>query len=242
MKTDQVGGALALVMVLLIAQAPWLDLQAGNASLGKVTPQGPAELNRVALLAESSVFSGDTVTTAAEGWALVFLAKGDRVQVGPASEVRLIEAAGVVVASLERGSLQAQNGGAQSLMVQARGLLVNPAGGARYHVALVENGVVVSADQGTVNVQGTNRSYTVSAGQAMRFEVTAAPQAPAGAGSGGSGIAPGAAAGIAAAIAVGATLAIAIPVYNNQKDDIRDACQAALRALSPSAAIPSQCR
>ncbi len=208
---------------------------AANVALGKVVPRGPADLNGTRLALETTVYSGDTVTTPAEGLALVLLSKGDQVHVGPTSEVRLTDTESGILATLEQGAVLARSGGGQTISVRARGLLVNPQSPAWYGVALPENAVVVSAEQGAVTVRGTNQSYEVPAGKAIRFEVAPGPQAPAGAGAG-AGMGPGAAAAIGVAISVGVAVPIGWLIADKLADDARrEACIEAIKAVSPTA-------
>lgn len=217
MKNKQVRMVLAIGMALCLAQAPLQASVAEKVPLGKVVPQGPAELNQTPLLAESTVYTGDIVSTGAQGQALVFLGERGQVQVGPASEVRLTETEKATLATLERGTLRARSGRAKSLLVWAHGLLITPQGPARYHVALTEKGTVVSTEQGTVRVQGDGETYTVAAGEAMQFEVALAPE-PVGAGVT-NGLSPRAKILIGLAVA-GGVAAIAIPLALREEEEV----------------------
>lgn len=232
MKPKKTRTALAVLMMVGLAQMPWAEVVAENAALGKVLPRRAAELNQTPLVAETTLYGGDTVVTRADGLALIYLSRGDQVHVGPASEVRVLEADGTVLVSLERGRLLARVENEESFLVRARGLLVRPAAEARYQVALAENGVVVASEQGQVSVQGANRAYTVPEGQAMRFEVTTASAVPTGAASGGQGIGPGAAAAIAVAISVGIAIPVAWLIADKRAEE---ACEDAINAISPGA-------
>lgn len=160
--------------------------------------------------------------------------KNNQVHVGPGSEVRLTAAEGVTLASLQRGTLRVRNGDGETLLVEARGLLIAPEGTARYHVGLAKKGIVVSTEQGVVRVQGTSGSYTVPAGKAMQFDVAAAPQGPVGVG--GNSIGPVATAAIAIGVSLGWDLPVAWAVAN---DEAEKACEEAIRAVSPPAPTTS---
>ncbi|MFQ5926884.1 MAG: hypothetical protein ACE5MH_05555 [Terriglobia bacterium] len=210
---------------------PVLGVAAGNPPLGKVVPRGPADLNGTRLVLETTLYAGDTITIPADGLALVLLPQGDQLHVGPASEVQVTDTEGGLLATLARGVLLARSGSGQLIAVRARGLRVQPQAAARYEVALVEKAVVVSTEEGVVNVQASNGSYTVPAGQAMRFEVTDGPQAPAGAG---AGTGTRKAVVIAVAISLGVAIPLAILIADDEADEARrDACITALRAISP---------
>jgi len=235
MKSEQARAVLATLLALLLTPMSLLDVVAANVALGKVVPRGPADLNGTRLALETTVYSGDTLTTPADGLALILLSKGDQLHVGPTSEVQVTYTEAGILATLALGALMARSGSGQSISVRARGLLVSPQTAAWYTVALTENAVVVSADQGTVTVQGTNQSYTVPAGKATRFEVADASQAPAGAGAG-AGIGSGAAAAIGIAISVGVAVPIGWLIADKLADDARrQACIEAIKAVSPTA-------
>lgn len=227
--------AVAVVLAGLMACYPVLGVAADNLALGKVVPRGSAQLNGTRLALETTLYAGDTITTPADGLALVLLPQGDQLHVGPASAVRATDTAGTLLVSLERGALLARSGSGQTIAVRARGLIVNPQAAARYAVALTENAVVVSAEQGVVTVQGTAQTYTVPAGKTMRFEVADGPQAPAGAGA--SGLGPGTAAIVAIIISVGAAIPIGFVIADELADDARkDACEQVKSQVSPASA------
>lgn len=237
MKQETARRFLAMGLVLAVIWAPGLSLQAGTASLGKVVPRGAAELNRTQLEAEATLYSGDTVSTPAEGLALILLPRGSQIHLGPSSAVEVRAAEGGVVAGLAQGSVLARSESGQTVSVWAANLQVSPqAPGTLYQVALADSGAVVSAERGTVLVAAANRTVAVAAGETRRFEAADSGQAPVGAGAGGMSTAT------ATGIAVGISLGIAIPVgwivSNKLADDARkDACAEAIRSVS--AALPT---
>lgn len=232
-------GGLGLLLAGLLVGSPAMNLAASSLPLGKVIPRGAADLNGTRLDRDATVYLGDLLATAADGLAAVLFAKGDQLHVGPASEVRVITAEGVVVASLARGAVLARSGGGQTIAVRARGLLVRPQGAARYEVALADNAVLVASAEGAVTVQGINQAMTVPAGKAMRFELAPGLQAPAGAGAG-AGIGPAMAAWIGVAAAGGA-LAVGWVVANElAKDARREACQQIKSQVSGASGITCQ--
>lgn len=235
MRQGKLGPGLALAVAVLMVGLPGVSVEAENVSLGRVVPRGAAELNQTRLVAEATVYAGDTVRTPAEGLALVLLPQGSQLHVGPASAVELAAAPAGVVAGLARGTVLARSQPAQKVSVWAANLLVSPQSPeALYQVALTEAGAVVAVERGTVSVAGTNRTVTVPAGQAMRFDTAEGPQASAGAGA-------GVGMSTMTALSVAITLGVAIPVgwvvSNKLAEDARqEGCEEAI--LSISAALP----
>lgn len=230
--------ALAVLVAVTIVGLPAFSVQAESVSLGRVVPRGAAELNQTQLVAEATVYAGDAVTTPAGGLALLLLAQGSQVHVGPASAVRFQAAAAGVRAELERGSLLARSQPGEKVSVSAASLLVSPESpAALYQVALTDSGIIVAAERGAVSVAGTNRTVTVPEGQARRFEVAEGPQAPAGAGAG-VGMSTGTATALSVAISLGVSIPLGWVVANKLADDARqEGCQEAI--LSVSAALPT---
>lgn len=173
--------ALSVVMASLLAWFPPLALP-GNVPLGKALSQGDAELNGTRLQLETTVYSGDTLTTADAGLAVVFFSQGDQLHLGPASQVQVAQTDGNLVADLARGAVLARSGIGQTVSVRARGLTVNPEAPTRYEVVVQEKAVVVAARQAAVTVRDATQTFTVAAGNAMRFELAADQPPPAGTG------------------------------------------------------------
>ncbi|MBI4466558.1 MAG: hypothetical protein HY656_03915 [Acidobacteria bacterium] len=211
---------LAVGLAVLITLAPGLNLVGGNISLGTVRPQGAAELNRTPLRAESTVYSGDTISTPGENLAVVQLPQGSQIYVGPTSTVRVEAADAGVWAGLVRGTLLARSRPGEKVSVWAANLLVSPdTPGALYQVELVSSGAVVAARRGAVKVEGANRTVTVPAGKSLRFEVADSSQAPAGAGAG-AGLSAAAKAIIVIVVVAAVATAIAVPVALNDEQQV----------------------
>ena len=109
--------ALAVLVAVATVGLPGFSVQAENVSLGRVVPRGPAELNQTRLVAEATVYAGDAVATPVGGLALLLLAQGSQIHVGPASAVRINAAEAGVRADLERGSLLARSQPGQKVSV-----------------------------------------------------------------------------------------------------------------------------
>jgi hypothetical protein len=242
--------SVAIALMVLLAHVP---VMSAGAPIGKVVPgSGASSLNGIDLKLETTVFSGDTVSTKANSIAFVQFAQGDQVQLGPASKATLREGAGNLVLSMESGMSLIRSGQARDVMVNAAGLVVRPQGPATYEIYLLGKEVVVSSRQGQVEVLGTNRSFTLSSGKAMKFEVAPSAQGPVGVGA--HNLAPIVAIVVATAISLAVAIPIAVVVADNRADDalaealrqlttaqtaltaqIRASCIAAIRAVSPTA-------
>jgi len=165
---------------------------------------------------------------------VVQLPLGDQIHVGPASSVTLNGSDQQVVVGLERGMTIVRSGQGQKIPVNALGLLVQPAGPALYTVTIQEGDVYVQSDEGSLEVQGTNKSVVVPAGKAMKFEL-AADTAAGRVGAGANSLTPGQAAAIVLAVSVGVTVGVVTPILLNKIDDAeRDACIRAIQAVSAS--------
>lgn len=239
MKAARVMVILAALLVLGLTSA-W----AASTPLGKAVPRsGSATLNGSTVTLETTIFSGDSLATPAEGLAVVQLPLGDQVHFGPATSATLLGDRSNLVVSLEKGMILARTGKGQQVAVNARGLVITPAGAGTYEVAISGKTILVAAREGAVEVSGTNQSFVVPSGKVMKFEATTATASLGKAGVGGKAIAPGAGAAIAIAVSVGASVPVGWAISNNLADDARDdaiaaasqACQEAIKAVSPAA-------
>lgn len=223
-----------IFLTLLLAYLPLLG---ANTPLGKVVPRlGNSLLNGTAVSLETTVFPGDMLTTEFNSLAVVQLSYGDQIHLGPASSLTVNGENQQVVANLERGMTIVRSGNGRQVSVSALGLLVEPTGLAKYTVTIHEGAVYVSSDEGSVEVRGTNESFVVPTGKAMKFEL-AASTAPGPVGAGARNISPGVAAAIAIGVSLGVSLPIAIVLADNAEDDAReDACNLIKSQISPASA------
>lgn len=236
----------------LLASLACLVLWAGDAPLGKIVPTlGDSQLNGTSLSLDTTVFSGDMVSTKATGLALVQLPQGDQIHVGPTTSLRVSSDGHQIVATLEEGVTIVRSGKAHDVSVNALGLVIRPQGVAAYNVA-IKNGVVyVASDEGSVEVLGSNKSMVVPSGKAMKIEIEATSTAQGlSKTTGAHGLTPGEAAVIA--IIPGATVGtigwIRAEQASNDADDAlaraadaqatADAACAAIHAISPSVPCP----
>jgi len=219
---------LAAFLAVALVSGPVSSLRASDAVLGRVIPRSSAQLNGITVFLESTVFSGDIVDTPPDSFAVFLLANGNQLQLGPASEVRLLQVEVGPLAVLERGAVLVRSDG-QAIAVQARGLLLSPQAAGRYEVAVTGNAVVVAATHSAVTVHAANRSFSVAAGKAMRFEVADGWQGPVGAKAAG-GVPRGLILGMS--IAAGAAGVLAGWLIANNRSQGR--CLQRVRAISPT--------
>lgn len=229
---SELRGTIAVMICLLLLQLP---VGGTNAPLGKVVPRaGSSLVNGVALHLETTLFSGDSVVTQSDGLALIFLSQGGQVHLGPETSATVSAGENELVVSLERGLTLARSGNTPLVSVNARGLLVRPVGLALYEVAIAGDAVLVSARTGSVQVVGSNKSFEVPAGKAMKFEL-AANTAPGRVGAGAHNITPETAVVIAVAASAGIALGVALPIALSQsEDDAQEICERIKKQISPS--------
>ncbi|HEV8383775.1 MAG TPA: hypothetical protein VGQ11_02810 [Candidatus Acidoferrales bacterium] len=154
------------------------------AAVAKMSTKGAAEVNGMATPAETSVFSGDRITTREKTAAALALAGGDQVFLPEQSAAQVRQADARVEVSLERGGLVVVSRGAQPVSVLAAGLRIVPGGAGIFEIAVRGNGVKVAARKGSAHVTASNRSVVVPEGKTLDATVDP-PQGPVGAGSAG---------------------------------------------------------
>lgn len=234
MKRSRVGSFVVVVAALLLAS---FSVWGMNTPLGKAVPRtGGSALNGTALQLETTVFSGDSLATRIDGLAVVLLAQGDQVHLGPDTAVTFSGDAQQVLVALERGMTLARSGNGQQVAVNARGLLVRPLGQASYEVAIEGNAVLVASRHGDLDVQGTNRSFVVPSGKIMKFELSTDTSSAADVGRGASNMSPGVAAAVAIAISAGVSIPVGWAIADDLADEARDDAIAEAEALADAAA------
>ena len=214
--------AVTAVLVFALVVAPVSGADSHHA-WGSLKSQGRTEVNGMAVPAETTLFSGDLVTTREASLATLSLPGGHLVFVIENSAARFNADSKSV--TLERGSLGVLHEGGEGVAVSSRGTLIRPAEGkaARYVVKLEDKGFVLSSLRGDVNVSASNRTVTVPSGKAMRFEL-AEPSPPQGSTSAGSANALSPRAIIVASVLiVAASLAIALPLALRERTPVSPA-------------------
>lgn len=228
---------IALGLVLLLAQMPVVGVAA---SIGKVLPRvGVSSVNGVKLTQETTIFSGDTISTEANGTVLVMLPKGDKIIIGPSSSATMVGGNETLTVILTSGVVRAHANNNGSVAINARGIVVRPTSGkGSFEVGFDGEALLVAAMRGDVQVEGTNTSVVVPMDQAMQFEIK--PDAtPSRNTSGVHSISPKRMLGIFFILAVGAAVGTGLLIKSLKDDDISDICKDAA-IISPSN-LPAGC-
>jgi hypothetical protein len=159
-----------MCLVLLLVQIP---VAGTSANIGKVVPRtGESAVNGVPLKLETTVFSGDTVSTTGNGSALILFSKGDKVILGSGTSASMLRSEKGVTIDLSRGLVRTLANNNGSVAVRANGLVVTPVTGkGSFDVNISGEAVLVAAVNGDIEVRGLNKSATVPMGKTMRFEV-----------------------------------------------------------------------
>ncbi len=207
----------AIVLCGLLASPALSPLSAASpAALGRVVVNAPATMNGIDVPKESTMYSGDRLTTGAKGWARVYLSPAEQIYLDSRSEARAARNADGIGIELVRGGAHLQTG--SNVRVLAGGLEVVPQSeNAVWQVKQTgANEVLVVALKGSVEVRGSNRTVEVPAGRSAR--VTTSPAPPANPPGGSYGLSTGAKAAIAAA-AIGGIIAAVVIIYNQTEND-----------------------
>lgn len=167
MRFDRPQMPVCVGLVLLLLQLP---VMGDSSPVGKVVPRtGVSTLNGTNLKLETILYSGDIVATQSDGAVLVLLTGGDRVILGPSSQVTLKEYDDGLGLTLTAGVARIHT---DNVAILANGLVVRSAGEQGiFEVGIVDEDVLlVVAINGDVEVQATNNTVMVPMDHAMRFE------------------------------------------------------------------------
>lgn len=223
-------------LALLLVQLP---VRGGNSQVGRVIPRtGTSAVNGTDLLLDTTLYSGDLVSTQPEGSALVLASGGGRVLLGPSSSVSLAEYDNGLGLTLSRGVVRVHTSG---IAVLANGVVVRAAGDRGIFEVGLEgtDALLVFAISGDVEVQATNNTVVVPMDQVMRFEikdVAGLAANPAGANS----ITPKRMA-IAWLIVTGATAGAIYFLLRSNLNELKDICRQLNNQISPSQPLPPEC-
>jgi hypothetical protein len=174
-KLTQLG--VALVAVIGIGVMPML---AGSAAVGSIAGSRNATLSGEALVANTTVFSGDHLQVR-DGVAVVALDQGNRMVFGRETEASFLREAKDVTVMLRRGNVSMYHPGASpGVAVKAGDATVKPAAGRKTlgEVAMLNGSLVVTAKQGMLEVERPGRTERVEAGKTVTMAMTAAAPVP----------------------------------------------------------------
>lgn len=178
--------------VLVIACAPAL---AGSAIVGSVSGSINTSVGGHAVLPNSTIFSGDTLKVSGDGAAVVSTLKGSRLTFGHNAFASFVEEQGAVTVVLNQGGVAMNRPAAgEKVRVKVGDVSVTPAEGFSSigEVAMNGDSVVITAKEGSLNVQGSDgKPMNVEKGKTITVATKNArgPQSTGGAGVSG-GITP----------------------------------------------------
>jgi hypothetical protein len=203
----------ALSFVLLYM--PVAPVSASSAA-GQMFTKGTAEINGVAAPTATSVFPGDRVTTEKETTTSLSFPGGDAAVISEMSKAALGERDGRLAVRLEDGTVSVLNKSAKPIVIEARGALIQAAGGQTsfYDVILRGNSLRVISRGGLVRVETANKTAELQPGNEL--DATVVPPDPPAIPTGLSSVSTWVVIGSAAAGVTGLALgAVAIHKANN---------------------------
>ena len=168
---------LTVVAVMGIGMMPLLG---GSAAVGSIAGSRNATLSGEALVPNTTVFSGDKLQVR-DGVAVVALEQGNRMVFGRETEASFLREAKDVTVLLSRGNVSMYHPGTSvGVEVKAGVVTVRPVAGyvTRGEVAMLDGSLVVTAKEGTLQVERQGRTEQVGKGKTITMPVTAASPAP----------------------------------------------------------------
>lgn len=151
-------------------------MMAGSAAVGSVAGSKNASLSGQAMVANTTVFSGDSLQVR-DGVAVVAMDQGSRMVFGQQTSASFLRSAQQVTVLLGRGNVSLYHPGQSvALQVKAGDVTVAPASGFKTlgEVAMLNGAVLVTAKQGTLRVEGQGRTREVTAGKTVTVPVNTA--------------------------------------------------------------------
>ncbi|HEX5413097.1 MAG TPA: hypothetical protein VFZ27_14695 [Terriglobia bacterium] len=235
-RSSLVRFLLALVGVMGIGLMPLLG---GSAAVGSIAGSRNATLSGEALVPNTTVFSGDNLQVS-DGVAVVALDEGNRMVFGHQTEASFLRQAKDVTVLLRRGNVSMYHpGSGAGVEVKAAGVTVRPAAGsaARGEVAMLDGSLVVTAKEGSLQVERQGRTEHVPEGKTVTLPVTAAAPAPTPAAppSGNPHITTATTLGVLA-VGAGSAAAVLAGLGLSRSNDAKDAANAATTAANNATA------
>lgn len=183
----------SMLVAMLVGLMACLPVMGTNGAM--LSPMaGTVNVNGQPIVAGSAIVAGDAVAVSAQGSARMVLPGGSLIAAAK-TQFRLERNANVNQVNLAYGMVRV----AGNLPVAVSHVTVVPASSnTRFAVTALNGPTYVRAIAGNVKVVGLNKTYTVTAGEAIRFQDQAAPASSMGS----SGVALPVTIGVAAAAAV----------------------------------------
>jgi len=223
----------ACLVVLLVGLAS-LPALAGSAVVGSVAGSMNATVGGQSLLPNTTIFSGDSLQVR-DGVAVVAVSNANRMVFGRDTVASFVRDANTVTVLLSQGNVSVIHGNAGApVRVKAGDVTVAPAAGFKTlgEVAMLNGSVVISAKEGTLDVDNHGTAKKVAKGQT----IVIAPKARDGQkGSGGWG-GGGSTALEVGAIGAGGAAAVLAGIGISRSNDAKDAANEAITAANAATA------
>jgi len=226
-------------MVVLLAGVLTATVYAGSAVIGSVAGSKNATVGGQELVPNTTLFSGDSLQVK-DGVAVVALGQGSRMVFGKETTASFLRETDGVTVLLGQGNVSMYHPeSGVGMRVKAGEVTVEPGKGyeTRGEVAMVDGGLMVTAKEGTLRVEGKGPAMEVAKGKTIRVSTqgAAAPAPQAQAGAPVSGMSGAQVAGIAAVAGSGVGTGFSIAAKNKASDALKEA-QAATDAADAAAA------
>ena len=222
------------LLVLLVAMAS-VSAFAGSAVVGSVAGSMNATIGGQALLPNTTIFSGDSLTVK-DGAAVVAVGPGSRLVFGRETVASFLRETGEVTVLLGQGNVSLYAAEGVGLRVKVGDVSVLPAAGFKTlgEVALLNGTIVVTAKEGKLRVEGNGPAVEVVKGKTITVLARSPQGGTAGAGSGAARVSSYTALQVSS-VALGATSTVLSGAAISRAGDARDS--AALSATTATSAV-----
>jgi hypothetical protein len=224
------------LFVFLVAMAVSVSAFAGSAVVGSVAGSMNATIGGQALLPNTTIFSGDSLTVK-DGAAVVAVGLGSRLVFGRETVASFLRDPGEVTVLLGQGNVSLYAAEGVGLRVKVGEVSVLPAAGYKTlgEVALLNGTVVVTAKEGKLRVEGSGPAVEVVKGKTITVLARSPQGGAAGAGSGAARMSTSTALQLAS-IAAGGISTVLSGVAISRAGDARDAAADAVATASSAIA------
>jgi hypothetical protein len=224
--------ASGFAFVFMVAMVVSVSAFAGSAIVGSVAGSMNATIGGQALLPNTTIFSGDSLTVK-DGAAVVAVGQGSRLVFGRETVASFLRDPGEVTVLLGQGNVSLYAAEGVGLRVKVGEVSVLPAAGYKTlgEVALLNGTVVVTAKEGKLRVEGKGPAVEVVKGKTITVLARSPQGGAAGAGGGGAGLSASTALQVTS-VGVGATSSVLSGVAISRAGDARDSAAAAAATAS----------
>ena len=169
-----------MMQVMVVAGAmmltAWIPAMAGSAAIGSLAGSRNATLGGQAAIANTTVFSGDSLHVR-EGVAVVAMEAGSRLVFGRQTEASFLKEGDGVTVLLGGGDVSLYHPAAgQAMAVKAGEIRVEPAAGYKTlgEVAMLGDSVMVTTKEGMLKVERSGAEQEVAAGKTVSLPLSTA--------------------------------------------------------------------